>query len=514
MSLCLQGATVLVHRDGDENEADAVRADVLIRNGVIERVEPGIDASEADEVLDCTDKIISPGFVDTHHHLWQSHLKGLHGDHTLLEYLPSGLMSGSFFEPDDVFFGQLAGALEALDGGSTTILDHSHINYSAEHVYAAIQASIASGLRSVYGYCPTPRYKNLDEPGQFEALPFMQNGEMDTFDALASAAPFGDGRVSLGFAFDGFFLPQAMLKPIFDRVHGAPSVNVITHHDNSHAMFNGKPSLLSSLREMDLLDPQNKTFTVLSHSTKLGEEPMDDVLRHHMHVSITPMSELSMGMGQPVPPALNLLEHGEIAPQMSIGVDCQTISESFIPGQLRAQLMAVRQHIHAQADARGQWYPSLTPGKFPSVLDAFNLATVGGARALGMGKQIGQVKKGFRADLLVWETKTPSMLACAQQDPFAAIVLHSHVSDVHGVLVDGIKRKWGGRLLPVDVAPAKAPILSAYKPPVQGRIAWDRVADEILRGRERIVAKVGKFKRGQYNDTVIDMWHLNKSVVS
>ena len=91
-SILLRGGTILIH-----DEKDVVHwrhSDVLIQNNKIVDIGPKIDVSadNAVNVIDCTDTIISPGFIDTHHHLWQSCLKGTHADETLLDYFVSGII--------------------------------------------------------------------------------------------------------------------------------------------------------------------------------------------------------------------------------------------------------------------------------------------------------------------------------------------------------------------------------------------------------------------------------------
>ena len=505
-TMLLQGGTVLVHRAGDEVEA--VRADVLVRDGKIDKVEAGIKLDGPHEVLDCTHKLIAPGFVDTHHHLWQTQLKGIHADQSLLEYMPCGNMGASVYTPDDVFYGELAGALEALDGGITTVLDYSHVNYSPEHVFAAIQGSQASGVRSVYGYTPSSRVKGLVQ-GNVEMLDFLEPWVMETFNKLAKT-PLGP-RMELGFAFDGFFLPPQMLKSIFDQVYAAPTLRVFSAHDNSTSMWHNKPSNYGYMKQHDLLDPKGKTYTVLVHSTSLMKHPAADLQRDKIFVSITPASELSMGMGTPVPVALNR-EHDAHASQFSIGVDCQSISEAFIPGQLRSQLYAVRQYTHAKADAEDKWYASMDRkyGHFPGVLDAFNLATLGGARALGMENEVGRIMPGYNADLVVWDTRSPSMLAVAEENPVAAIILHSQEGDVFGVLVDGIVRKWGGKLKPTEVD-APQGLVAGYKPPVQGKLTWDQLVDHILESRKRLMALLNKVDMAKTSEGFVVGAHLNQS---
>lgn len=85
----LQGGTLLIH--GGDNHVKAVKADLLIEGNIISKIEAKITPSTNTQVIDCTDKIISPGFIDTHHHLWQTLLKGRHANETLIDYFPSGM---------------------------------------------------------------------------------------------------------------------------------------------------------------------------------------------------------------------------------------------------------------------------------------------------------------------------------------------------------------------------------------------------------------------------------------
>lgn len=87
-SLLLKGGTALVH-DADDH-VHGSRVDILIEGNKISKIEPNIDVADGIEVLDCTDKLISPGFIDTHHHVWQTQLKGRHSDELLLDYMASG----------------------------------------------------------------------------------------------------------------------------------------------------------------------------------------------------------------------------------------------------------------------------------------------------------------------------------------------------------------------------------------------------------------------------------------
>lgn len=124
--LLLKGGTVLIHDANDS--VQALERDILIENNQISKIAENITEVTDVEVIDCTDKIISPGFIDTHHHLWQTQLKGRHANELLLDYMASGNLQSSNYTKDDIYWGQLGGSLEAINAGTTTVVDHSHVN--------------------------------------------------------------------------------------------------------------------------------------------------------------------------------------------------------------------------------------------------------------------------------------------------------------------------------------------------------------------------------------------------
>jgi N-acyl-D-aspartate/D-glutamate deacylase len=87
-SMLLKNGTFLIH-DGKSHVVPTL-TDLLIENGKIVQIADNIEAPENAVVLDCTDKIISPGFIDTHHHGWQTQLKGRHANEQLMRYMVTG----------------------------------------------------------------------------------------------------------------------------------------------------------------------------------------------------------------------------------------------------------------------------------------------------------------------------------------------------------------------------------------------------------------------------------------
>ena len=93
-TLLLRNGTFLIH--DDTNHVISRQASVLITDGRMTTISQDIVIPDGCEIIDCTDKIISPGFIDTHHHGWQTQLKGRHADEQLLEYLVTGKLQLSF----------------------------------------------------------------------------------------------------------------------------------------------------------------------------------------------------------------------------------------------------------------------------------------------------------------------------------------------------------------------------------------------------------------------------------
>ena len=147
----------LVFRNGfvvsmDPDIGEIPNGEVLVEDGVIVDVGPDLGVSDAEEI-DATGMIVMPGFVDTHRHTWQTPVRGVLPSCTLDHYFAVMLgQVGGFYRPEDVHIGDYAGALEALNGGVTTLLDWSHISNTPDHSDAAIQGLKDAGIRAVYAH--------------------------------------------------------------------------------------------------------------------------------------------------------------------------------------------------------------------------------------------------------------------------------------------------------------------------------------------------------------------------
>jgi cytosine/adenosine deaminase-related metal-dependent hydrolase len=142
--------------------------DVIIKGAFIKAVGPNLEHSSDHIIIDGTESIVSPGFVDTHRHAWQSQLRTLCSDMVLADYL---LMVrhvyGSCYTAHDAYVGNYCGALENIDNGITCLIDHSHIINTPAHADMAIKGLRDAKVRGIYcyGFYPNPVWKGcqLDE---------------------------------------------------------------------------------------------------------------------------------------------------------------------------------------------------------------------------------------------------------------------------------------------------------------------------------------------------------------
>ncbi|GAT22114.1 5-methylthioadenosine/S-adenosylhomocysteine deaminase n1 [Aspergillus luchuensis] len=466
-TILLQNATILVPSGDDVTPLR--EHSLLIEGNKIAQISSHIAPPSADtQVIDCTGKIVSPGFIDTHHHLWQTQLKGRHADHTLIEYMPTGNLQQINYSPEDIFWGQLAGCLEALDAGTTTVVDHAHLNVTAAHSLHGLQATVSSGIRSIFCYTPTHTVKSW-KPEIVPGGNFLDDWVVKQLSDLAAAAPYGDGRVEIGLGFDGVMLPKDVVVSLYDRARKAGTKVITTHYVRGHFRLTRTDdvSYVDLLDSYGLLGPD----IILSHATNLTSSDVEKLSKAKSWVSSTPGSELQMAHGYPV-----CFQEG-CSKISSLGIDCHSSTSSDMVTAMRLGLQAERARRNEEVIASGKTPRSLDL----SIQDVFRLATIQGARTLHMEDKLGSIGVGKLADLVIFDGTSPGMVCASEQDPVAAIVLHSSIRDIDTVIVDGQVRKNNGRLAPVEISPS----FSEVHIPKQ-KVEWGHVAQKLIASRQSI----------------------------
>src|ERR1700730_2708481 len=146
--LLLRGGSVV---SMDPKVGDLPKGDVMIEGDKIAKIAPHIDAEA--QVIDVTGDIVIPGFIDSHRHTWECAIRGCAPNATLDDYFVDVLDTfAPVYRAEDVYASNLAGALECIHAGITTLVDWSHINNTPDHPDAGIQGLREAGIRAVYAY--------------------------------------------------------------------------------------------------------------------------------------------------------------------------------------------------------------------------------------------------------------------------------------------------------------------------------------------------------------------------
>jgi cytosine/adenosine deaminase-related metal-dependent hydrolase len=369
--------------------------------------------------------IVSPGFVDSHRHAWETQLRRSIPDVTDLgEYVMSTLAGiAPSYTPHDMYVGTRLAALTALDSGITTMLDFSHNSRTAAHSDAAVEALVETGIRGVHASMG-PHFGDWDHqwPADLARLMSRSHG------SDASLLTFRLAALSTSEIAG----PAIAYGPELAAV--ARDLGVWTSID---AVF-GQPSSEAILRwaEQGILDP---TLTLI-HSTGLTTDAWSAMAAAGVTVSLAPTSDAQIGLESGIPAVDEALAVG-IRPGLSIDVEVALASDMFT--QMRA-LHAIQRMRATNAAYRG-----IDAAPRISTRDVLDFATLQGAKANALGDVTGSLTPGKQADLLI--VRADDVNNMPLNDAVGTLVLGADARNIDTVLVAGTPRKWGGQLVGEDL---------------------------------------------------------------
>jgi cytosine/adenosine deaminase-related metal-dependent hydrolase len=384
--------------------------DVRIEDGLIAEVGPGLPDVPGAEVIDATGRIVLPGFVDTHRHTWQAGIRAVAPDITFDTYLRRVLAElAPRHRPQDVYAGNLAGALECLDAGITTLLDWSHVQFSPDHTDAAVRALGESGIRAVFGYCYGGDSGELTkETRRVHDSLFCASGLVTMVVAALGPEIVGEER-----ALEEWRVAAELGLPV-------------TAHLGGHGQESAERGL-AFLEANGLLT----TPTTFVHALHYTDEALRRIAAAGGSASLAPVDEMNLGLGYPATGRLR-------AAGVPTGLGADTVVCA--PGDMFSLMRTTHLLERGLPDGAGMGF---------TTRDALRMATFEGAQVLGLADVIGSLRPGKQADLVLLRTDTLGMAAA--HDPIGAVVLNADTSAVDTVLVGGRVVKRDGRLLHHDL---------------------------------------------------------------
>jgi 5-methylthioadenosine/S-adenosylhomocysteine deaminase len=471
----IQGGSVMT-MDGGEY----AQADVVVEGKKIVAVGPNAGGGFGGEVIDATGRIVMPGFIDTHHHQFETALRSFLADGVLIldgdaqpegnyAYYTSILLGfAPIYRPQDVYISEVFGGLSQLDDGVTTVHDVSQIHHSPQHSDAAVQALFDTGRRAAFGYFEgagegvvvvTPGYAYPNDATRLKTTWFsssdqlvhmIMGGEVYLGDA-STIASWTIGR-KLGLQIAAHILSPFGIAPIFDRLAQDQLGSQI-----SPTAFRG-------------VGPDN----LFIHMTGMSNTGWQAVQARGAQVSLAVPIEMNMRHG--MPPILRLQSLG-MQPSLSVDVECTLTADFFT--QMRSMMNQQRALVNQMtldgsaapnpldwgipvSPPSNQW-PNYPNGTLPAPLttrDVLRYATINGAKALGLDSKVGTLTPGKEADIIILDA-TRINVAPLNQVPGAVVSLMDR-TNVETVIVAGKVRKWKGQLLDnITGAPMNLGVLRA-----------------------------------------------------
>ena len=408
----------------DPKIGDILGGDILIEGSKIVEIGKNIQADSA-EAIDATNCIAIPGFVDTHRHTWEALLRNAGPDWSLAQYLTAvRVIMGDIYEPSDMYVGNLLGALDSLDSGTTTLFDWSHNNNSPDHADQAIQALKDSGIRAVFGYGNSnPEWNVPSElPSNYADIRRVRQNNLSSEDALVTmaVAPRGPQFTTIENTIEDF------------RVARELGLRISIHVGDG---LWGMSKPLVAMHKHGILG-EDVTYV---HCNTLADEEFKLIGDSGGHTSISPEIEMQMGHG--MPPALRMLNAG-IRPSISSDVVTTTPCDFF--NAMRHLIAGTRLMVYQTAIANNKLVDPLPL----TSRDALEFATIRGAAACGLEHKVGSLTPGKQADMVLVSTDYMNMIPI--NNPVAAVVEFANVGNIEAVMVAGEFKKRGGKLLGVD----------------------------------------------------------------
>jgi 5-methylthioadenosine/S-adenosylhomocysteine deaminase len=417
----IRGGTVITM---DPQLGDLPQGDILIEDGKIAGIEQHIDADA--EVVEASGRIAIPGFVDTHRHTWEAAIRGCAPNATLDDYFVEVLDTfAPAYRAADVYASNLAGSLECLNAGITTLVDWSHINNTPEHADAAIRGLQETGIRAQYAYGSANT--SLSDYWFESKIAIPAEDVRRVRETYFSS---DDGLLTMGLATRGpGFCVEDVVRAEWSlaRDLGIP----ITVHV-AMGRVAGRFGMIKQLSEYGLLGPD----TTYIHCCYFSEEEWRLVAESGGTISIAPQVEVQMGHGWP--PVMKAIEYG-LPPSLSIDVVTTAPGDMFT--EMRSAFGTERARVNAEC-----WQADTpVPDTMLTARQMLEMATTNGARVAGLDNRTGSLTPGKRADVVLIDARALNVAPVI--DPVAAVTLCADVSNVETVMVDGQIRKRDGKLV-------------------------------------------------------------------
>ena len=435
MAIVIRGGTIVTMNP----QREVLEGDLAVVGDRIAAVGAWAGA-EGDQIIDARGMLVIPGLIQTHTHLCQTLFRGMGDDLELLDWLNQRIMPlEAAHDQESLYYSALLGCGELLRGGTTAIIDMGTLN----HTDSIFRAAEEAGIRYLGGKCmidnrlePDSILHEETEASLAESLELLQR-----WDGAAG------GR--LHYAFCPRFVPSCSEELLLGVAALAEQYGVPIH---THASENYSETLLvqeqRGQRNIFYLDHLGycRPDLILAHCIHIDDEEKSILTARGVNVVHCPSSNLKLASG--IAPIPELMNQGARVSLGADGAPCNNNLNMFMEMRLAALLHKPR------------CGPTAMPAR-----QVFEMATLNGARAMGLEQEIGSLEAGKKADVVLVDLRRWHTWPDRAADVYAQLVYQAQAADVCCTMVDGRVLMQAERTLTINAAEVR----------VGSRQSWQRV---------------------------------------
>ena len=396
---------------------DIPSGDIVVEGGRLVHVGAPVSPSPPGaQVIDGRGKIAVPGFINAHHHLFQSLLRGLSPNENLLQWIESCILATTpHFRPEDLYWGVRLSLAECVESGVTTTIDWAYNLHSLEHAAATFEAMRDSGVRVHYAFGPSLLGGNFD----------LDLKRLEDFRALHFGGGRRSGRLTLWAGPGGpNFQPEGRVREEVECVRGW---GLPLHVHVGENVAQEPRDALEVLGRCGALGPH----LLLAHAIHLRDSDLDLLASTGTKVSYNTLSNMRVASG-----ICRVVEMRARGVDVGLGLDGSAASDNNDYFALMRAALGLQRARWLRADCL-------------TVEDIVQMATIEGARCLGQDAEVGSLESGKRADFLLIEPRTLNFMPSNRF--VSQLIFCAQPRNVDTVIVDGQVLKRGGELVGVEV---------------------------------------------------------------
>lgn len=382
------------------NTPNIQKTDVLINDNIIEKIDKDIQTDEKCEKINAKNMLIMPGLVNTHTHAAMSIFRGYKTDQKLMDWLENAIFPvEDKLEPEDIYWNAYLSFLEMIKSGTTTCND---MYFGMEKSVEAVEAT---GIRAVVGWSITD-----------DAI----NGKLEKTKEFAKKYNNSDSRIKIYVAPNApsSCSPETIKLCVNTAKELGTGIHIHlaeTQEEDNYIKETYDKSGTKYLADLGVFDVP----VILANGIYVSDEDIDILKAHKMEGGIAhnPISNCKLSSG--ICDVVNFRKNGINVGLGTDGIGSTSTLDMFEEMKTAAYLQKVN---------------TMEPSSI-SAYDILKMATIEGAKVLGLDKQIGTIEVGKKADIIF--IKTDKIHLCPENDVCANIVYSANGADVEKVMIDG-----------------------------------------------------------------------------